>query len=49
MKTFYIDYIDNEKDLCHVHLQAYSKEDAKERVRREYWDVNEIIQVNERG
>lgn len=50
MKKFYIDYISNEDDLCHVWLNAYNKEDAKERVKREYWDIKEIIRVyNERN
>jgi hypothetical protein len=43
MKTYYIDYIDKQGDLCHVWVEAVSKEDAKLQVRREYWNVNEII------
>ena len=49
MKTFVIDYIDNEGDLCHVSVEAFDKDDAKLQVRREYWNVEEIIQVHERN
>ena len=47
MKTFLITYLDNEGDVCHVHLEAFDKEDAKLQVRREYWNVNEIITVTD--
>ena len=45
MKTFIITYLDNEGDLCHVHLEAFTKEDARVQVRQEYWNVNEIISI----
>ena len=45
MKTFFISYLDNEGDLCHV--EAFDKDDAKLQVRREYWNVDEIIQVTD--
>lgn len=49
MKTYYIDYIDNEGDLCHVWVEAFDKNDAKRQVRYEYWDINEIIDCYERN
>lgn len=48
LKTFVIDYLDNEGDLCHVSVEAFDKDDAKLQVRHEYWNVEEVIQVYER-
>lgn len=45
MKTFYIDYIDKEGDLCRVWVEASSKEDAERQVRYEYWDIEEILEI----
>lgn len=45
MKTFYISYLDSEGDLCHVHVEAFDKEDAELQVRREYWNVEEILEI----
>lgn len=45
MKTFFVSYLDNEGDLCHVRVEAFDKEDAKLQVRREYWNVEEILEV----
>ena len=42
---YIIDYRTLEGDLAHVWLDARSKNDAKEQLRREYWDVLEIIQI----
>ncbi len=42
---FNVDYIDKSEDLCHVWVEAESKEDAIQEVKHEYWDVKEIIQV----
>jgi hypothetical protein len=47
MKTFKIDYISLEDDLCHVLIEAYTREDAKIQLKREYWDVKEILRVRE--
>lgn len=43
---YYIDYIDKEGDLCHVWVNAASKDDAVCQVEREYWDIDEIIGVH---
>lgn len=45
MKTFKVSYIDLEGDLCHVMIEAYTKEDARVQLKREYWDVREIIRI----
>ena len=45
MKSFTITYRDFEGDVCHVSIEAATKEDAKIQLKREYWDVNEIISV----
>lgn len=29
MKTFFVSYLDNEGDLCHVHVEAFDKDDAE--------------------
>lgn len=47
MKTFFVTYLDLEGDLCHVSVEAFSKEDAKVQTRLEYWNVEEIISVKE--
>lgn len=47
MKTFFISYLDNEGDLYHVNVEAFDKDDAKLQVRREYWNVDEIIEVTD--
>ena len=45
MKSFTITYRDFEGDVCHVSIEARTKEDAKIQLKREYGDVNEIISV----
>jgi hypothetical protein len=47
LSTYFVSYLDNEGDLCHVHVEAFDNEDAKLQVRREYWNVDEIIQVTD--
>ena len=45
MKTFKVSYISLEGELCHVTVEAYTKEDARVQLKREYWDVREIVRV----
>lgn len=45
--TYFVSYLDKEDDLCPVHVEAFDKKDAELQVRREYWDVNEIIEIYE--
>lgn len=45
MNRYYIDYIDNDGDHCQVWIDASSKDDAISQVKREYWDIQEIISV----
>lgn len=45
MKKFTIKYLTLEGDVSNVWLEAYDKEDAKSQLRREYWDVKEIISI----
>lgn len=47
MKKYIVKYIDNDGDLCSVWVEASSKQDAKTEVRRKYWDIKEIVIVNE--
>jgi hypothetical protein len=47
MKTFYVMYLDLEGDLCHVRVEAFNKEDAARQTRFEYWNVDEIVSVEE--
>lgn len=47
MKTYFISYLDNEGDLCHVNVEAFDKDDAKIQVKREYWNVEEILEVTD--
>lgn len=48
MKEYVIRYITLEGDIDSVIIEAYSKEDAKVQLKREYWDVREILSVRER-
>ena len=43
-----IKYRTLEGDTDSVIIEAYSKEDAKVQLKREYWDVLEILSVRER-
>ena len=48
MKKFHIDYISKiDGDVTHVWLYARSKEHAKNEVKHEYWDVQEIVEIRE--
>lgn len=43
MKKYIIKYMDKSDDLSSVWVTASSKEDAKVKVKREYWDIVDII------
>lgn len=45
MEKFKIDYITLEGDLSSVWIEAYTAEEAKIQLKREYWDVQEIIRI----
>ena len=45
MKTFKVSYISLEGDLCHVTIEAYTKEEARIQLKQEYWDVREIVRI----
>lgn len=45
MKTFYITYITLEGDTEIVTVEAFDREDAKAQLKKEYWDVREIIKI----
>ena len=45
MKTFRISYRTLEGDLNQVTIDAGNSEDAKVQLRKEYWDVYEIIDI----
>jgi type II secretory pathway component PulF len=47
MKKFIVKYIDKSDDLSSVWVNASSKEEAKSKVKREYWDIKEIIMCTE--
>lgn len=47
MRSFKITYITLEGDIDTVIIEAFSKEDAKVQLRREYWDVREVLRVKE--
>lgn len=47
MRRFYVDYSDKGGDLCHAWVFADSKQDAINQVKREYWDIDEIISVHQ--
>lgn len=42
---YYIDYTDREGDLCHIWIEANSKEHAIEKAEDEYWDMENIISI----
>lgn len=48
MKEYIVRYRTLEGDTDSVIVEAYSKEDAKVQLKREYWDVLEILSVRER-
>lgn len=47
MKQYKVSYMSSEEedDLCHVTIYAYSKKEAEEQAKREYWDIGRIVQV----
>ena len=45
MKKFKINYRTLEGDISQVYVEAGNTEDAKVQLRKEYWDVYEIINV----
>lgn len=47
MKNFIISYVTLEGDSSNVLIEAHSREDAKVQLKREYWDVREILRVRE--
>ena len=47
MKDWKVSYMTKEDDLCHVRVEAYDEDGAKEQARSEYWDIEDIIQVVE--
>lgn len=47
MRSYKVTYITLEGDVDTVIIEAYSKEDAKVQLKREYWDVREIVRVKE--
>lgn len=42
---YYVDYLTSDGDLNHVWVDAFDKADAEEKARREYWDIDQIIDV----
>jgi type II secretory pathway component PulF len=48
MKEYIIRYRTLEGDMDSVIIEAYSKEDARVQLKREYWDVHEIISIREK-
>lgn len=47
MRSYKVTYITLEGDIDTVIIEAYSKEDAKVQLKREYWDVREVVRVKE--
>lgn len=45
MARYYVDYMDKSDDLCHVWVEADSKEEARSEVESEYWDIKEILDI----
>lgn len=45
MNTYLVTYITLEGDTDTVSIEAFSKEDAKKQLKKEYWDVREILRV----
>jgi hypothetical protein len=45
MKEFKVSYNCTDGDLCHVRVDAYEKQGAEAQAKREYWDIDTIIQV----
>lgn len=47
MKTFFVTYLDTDGDLGHVNVEAFDSKDAEIQTRFEYWNIDEIISVEE--
>lgn len=47
MKKFFVDYLDKGGDYCHVWVEANSKDDAIYQAKREYWDIEQIVDVHQ--
>ena len=47
MKKFFVDYLDKGGDYCHVWVEANSKDDAIYQAKREYWDIDQIVDVHQ--
>ena len=47
MREYIIKYRTLEGDMDSVIIEAYNKEDARVQLKREYWDVHEIINIRE--
>ena len=45
-KTYFVSYLDLEGDICHVRVEAFDEDDARLQLRREYWNVNEILNIS---
>jgi hypothetical protein len=43
---FYVDYLDESGDYCHVWVDADSMDDAINQAKREYWDIDTIVNVH---
>lgn len=43
---FYVDYEDKEGELCHVWVNASTKQEAEAQAKREYWDIENIISIH---
>ena len=48
MRTFYITYKTVDGDIDTVSIEASNREDAKAKLKQEYWDVREIIRIKDR-
>lgn len=48
MKKYIVKYTSKDGDLSSVWVEAENKEDAKFQVKREYWDVKDIVMVTEK-
>ena len=47
MRSYIVTYITLEGDVDTVTIEAYSKEDARVQLKREYWDVREIVRIRD--
>lgn len=47
MKEYTVKYITLERDVDTALIEAYNKEDAKKQLKKEYWNVREVLSVRE--